>query len=198
MENYEDISTIPMLISEAKELLETGKYLSALYITLTLPDSLGKLVYPNASSNKERYIKWFDGNVRNVFGLLYTDKFYEKSISFNGEICYQLRCNLLHESSNDIYEKTEIDEFVLGFNEQRFFTGQTSGNEYYFEKKESGETIVYEKNYLYVGVTEICTDILEAVERFVAENPSLDYPTIRVNGGGGKISKLLLKRTTRD
>lgn len=194
MENYEDVGTIPMLISEARELLETRKYLAALFITLTIPDSLGKLAYPDLKKSNDHYPKWFDENVRNAFGLLSTDKFFNNTVCFNGTICYQLRCKLLHESSNDIIQKTGVDEFVLGFNDQKFFTGLTAGNEFCLKKTESGATVIHEKKYLYVGVTEICTNILESAERFIAENPSLKYPTIRVNAGGGKINMRLLHK----
>lgn len=189
MENYVEINTVSELLNEIKLLLDGKRYLGALFLALTLPDSLGKLAYPSIDKVGERYIKWFDENVYNIFGLLYSDPFYSNSVHFDGKACYQLRCKLLHESTNDIAEKTGIEEFVLGFNDQRFFTGGLSGNEYRFEEWTSGMDEVPQTLYLYVGVKEICTDVMEAAERFLANNPHLDYPKLKMNHGGGKFPK---------
>lgn len=191
MENYIEVNAILELIKELKALLEDKRYLAALFLTLTIPDSLGKVAYHDIDNVKERYIKWFDENVINFFGLLYSDPFYKDRISFTGKICYQLRCSLLHESTDDISEKTDIKEFVLGFNDQRFFTGATAGNEYVYVQCRPGLAKAQSVNYLYVGVKEICTDLLEAAERFVAQNPSLDYPKLKINYGGGKASRFI-------
>ena len=189
MENYIEVNTIAELLKETRALLESKRYLGALYIALTIPDSLGKLAYPELEKVVDRYIRWFDEHVHNIFGLLYSDPFYDKGIHFDGKKCYQLRCKLLHESTNDIAEKTEVGEFVLGFNDQRFFTGQLSGTEYKWDEYDPKTGKVPFVDYLYVGVREICTDILEAAERFVASHPNLDYPKLKMNRGGGKFPK---------
>ena len=189
MENYVEINAIVELIKEIRSLLETKHYLGALYLALTLPDSLGRAAYPKLKGVRDRYIRWFDENVRNIFGLLYSDPLYEKRIHFDGAKCYQLRCKLFHESTNDIAEKTKVGEFVLGFNDQRFFTGQLSGREYRWNEYNPQTGNVPFVEYLYVGCKELCVDILEAAERFLGSNPKLNYPKLKINGGGGKSPK---------
>lgn len=192
MENFIEKPTIPELLKELHWLLETGHLFGALFIVLSIPDSLGKAAYPNIKSSKGRYIKWFDNHVYNLFGMLYSDSFYGGGAThFNGEKCYALRCKLFHESTNDISGKTQINEFVLGFNDQRFFTGHLSGKDFHYEQYDPNTGRVPETNYLYVGVKEICTDILESAERFIAQNQDLDYPNLKMNYGGGKSPKEL-------
>ena len=46
MENYFEVNSIAELLKELRSLLKTGHYFGALFIALSLPDSLGKLAYP--------------------------------------------------------------------------------------------------------------------------------------------------------
>lgn len=191
MQNWREEKTIPIIVKEVRSLLKAGNYLSALIMTLTIPDSLGAVAYPELKGRgktKERYIRWFDENVRNFFGLLYSDHFYEKHVNFCGKICYQLRCKLLHESTNQMAKETGIDEFVLCFNNERVLTGNTSGSIERLESEPNSDDMRSLKKYayLYVGITEICTDIIDAAEAFVIANPRLDFPTLKINRGGGK------------
>lgn len=186
-QNYYEINAISRMLEELEDLLNEQPYFSALFIALALPDALGKLEFPQEKKAvKSRYVKWFDGHVKNGFGLLYSDPRNEKEWHFDGEKCFQLRCGLLHEASNDISEKTGIEEFVLVFNDQRYLTGITCGMEPNFERFEPGSECVPSSPYIYLGVNEICRDILEAAKQFVEDNPNLDYPRIKMNRGGGK------------
>lgn len=191
MENFADIDIVYELLHELERLIKETKLLSALFIALTIPDSLGKIAYPEISKVNERYIKWFDENVRNYFGYLYSKPLGDGKIRFSGKECYQLRCKLLHESTNDIAEKTGIDEFVLSFGNERVLTGNTAGGEPHPELWRPEMDEIPATNYLYLGVKEVCIDILEAAELFVKNHPNLDYPTLRINVGGGKIPRAL-------
>ncbi len=42
---------------------------------------------------------------------------------------------------------------------------------------------------VYIGVKELCADLVEAAERFLKNNPNLDYPKLKINHGGGKFPK---------
>lgn len=101
-------------INDIKAAIENKAYLSGLALALTLPDTCGKVAYPKLYS-KERYIKWFSEHASDYFPtppakLVITR---EPVISFDAEICYQLRCHLLHEGSIDITSNTKLTRFEL-------------------------------------------------------------------------------------
>ena len=186
VENYKDVNSIELIISEIERCLSQKLFLAALTMALALPDSLGKLVYPKAKSEK-RYSDWFDKNVRNAFGILYSES--HASPKMSGTVCYKLRCKLLHEATNDIEEKTGIDEFVLSFADQDFFTGNISGTEYSWKQVDPKTGKVPKTDYLYVGCKELCLHIVEAAKNFMTNHPELDYPSLRINRKGGHFSK---------
>lgn len=84
--------------ADALRAFESGAYISALCMSLTLPDICASRAHPFEKCGK-RYAWWFDKYVamnymndeRNVDG----DGCY-----FSGSDCYQLRCVFLHEGIN--------------------------------------------------------------------------------------------------
>lgn len=76
-------------------------YLPALALTLTLPDICGQIEYPKEKNVNSRYTKWFDKYV----GPSMIDT---KSIKFNGELCYKLRCSFLHSGTFDMQKNYNI------------------------------------------------------------------------------------------
>lgn len=186
--NYKDIDTLTLLFEEIEKHLETKQYISALYLSLSIPDILGQLEYPKLK-NRDSYIKWFDENVRNFFGFLPNDDFYRggECPRMDGEVCYRLRCKLYHQGINDIEDKTKINEFVLCIGDEDFVFGNNAGIDYDF-KKSASEGKVAEIRYLYVSCKELIKGILNAAKIFVKRHPNKDYPKIKVNFGGGRIS----------
>ena len=191
--NYCDVSSLELLIDEIEKSIEAKSYLAAFHMALSIPDMLGKLAYPKFNGNK--YIKWFDENVRNIiFGYLYSKNpldMDDKSPKMNGIVCYALRCKLFHEGINDIEKKTpmQINEFVLSLTDEDYVMGEYAGKDYLFEQwnPETGE--VPEINYLYISCKGLCREIVEAARTFIKNNPGLDYPTLRINKGGGKTNR---------
>lgn len=81
-------------------------FLSAISLSLTLPDVCGHRLFPDDGS-RIRYEKWFDKYVASAYmedGEVMDDfevKLHESPLCyFTGADCYQLRCVYLHEGSN--------------------------------------------------------------------------------------------------
>ena len=95
-------------ISEIRKALDNKMFISALSLSLTIPDICGKL--ENISGNdKEKYIKWFDNNVASQYvpEIVIEDddlKMGEKR-SLTGIRCYGLRCAVLHSGNEKLDEK---------------------------------------------------------------------------------------------
>ena len=192
MNNYTDKNSLELLFDEIEKNIKSKAFLSALIMSLTIPDMLGKLAYPELDKVTDRYIKWFDENVRDLFGLLYSDDFYKEMDSprMCGEVCYRLRCKLLHEGVNDLEDKTGINEFVLSVSDEDFVRGNYAGGDYLFDQWNPETNEVPRVNYLYISCKELCTNITNAAKTFIKNNPNLDYPRLRINYGGGRISDL--------
>ena len=151
------------LISEIKSNLESGNYLSALALTLTLPDICGKIKFPNEKEVGVRYSKWYDEYIYE----------YEKSpidigkmntLVPDGKIIYKLRCCLFHDGSLDIENiarrKNKIDDstkfkFILT-NNQTSISKLSEG---------SDESKVFEI-LIRIGVEDLCFKICAVAENF--------------------------------
>lgn len=101
-------------INEVIKALDAGCYQAALALALTFPDIFGKAMYPEITGHGavgKRYIKWF--NDHPILQLTHKHDF-EDFPAFTGEICYQLRCKMLHEGHVDIAPYiNEINAFYL-------------------------------------------------------------------------------------
>jgi hypothetical protein len=98
-------------IKDIKNALTNKSYLSALALSLTLPDICGKIEYPylkNKRGNRnvgEQYAAWFDDWVNQYFtdNTGWTeDGSKANNPYFTGEMCYSLRCSFLHAGNSDI------------------------------------------------------------------------------------------------
>lgn len=86
-------------IREINDNLTRKNYLSALALSLMLPDICGKIAYPNSRS-RERYSKWYNENIYKYDNPPNGDQ----TNPLNGEAVYKLRCSFLHEGLTDITE----------------------------------------------------------------------------------------------
>ena len=196
MQNFHYINSLELLINEIENAINAKSYLAALHMALSIPDMLGKLTYPKFNGNK--YIKWFDENVRNItFGYLYSENplgISDDSPKMCGEVCYALRCKLFHEGVNNVNtSKVKINEFVLSFTDEDFVRGDYAGKDYEFDKYDPGTNTCPEINYLYISCKGLCKEIVAAAKEFYKNNPGLDYPKLRINNGHGKLRKSLFR-----
>lgn len=194
--NYRDVNSLELLINEVENAIDAKSYLAALHMALSIPDMLGQLAYPDLDKVIDRYIKWFDENVRDItFGYLYSENplgISDYGPKMCGEVCYALRCKLFHEGVNDIKDKTKakINEFVLSFTDEDFVSGNCSGRDYEFDKYDPAKNTCPEINYLYISCKGLCKDIIMAAKVFYKNNPDLDYPRLRINHGHGKVNDI--------
>ncbi len=88
-----------------------GNYIAALALTLTLPDICGQVEFPELNGRGhvgERYKKWFDLHLKQYYdedGIMHTDiAALDNKMKrvFNAEICYALRCAVLHSGNDDV------------------------------------------------------------------------------------------------
>lgn len=193
-ENYNETSAVKLIIKETKALLEEEKYITALLCCLCVPDILGAI--GKTKSSKTRYIEWFNAYVKNEFSLTYNslpDDF--KSSHIGGDICYKLRCSLLHAGNTGDIKKEGIivDEFVLVCNKERYVRGNVFGYKYDYNNlkyKDNGYEVIPNSQYLYISVYGLCMEILEGAEEFIkSRGQDLSLPKIKIGKYGGKTPK---------
>lgn len=87
--------------TDAIRLAITSKnWLSALSLSLTMPDICGRLEDPKISSGA-RYISWYRRLVEPKYtACIGPDR--QRYIFLSGEDCFALRCSYLHEGADDI------------------------------------------------------------------------------------------------
>ena len=138
-------------IKDIKNALKSESYMSALALTLTLPDICGKVVYPELNSG-ERYKKWYDE---------YITKYNENNCILNAEKCYKLRCAYLHEGS--IKDIPEIDEFEFRVSRS---SGETGGVSSFSELWIDTEK---KRKEIRLDIKQFCFEIYQAAENFYEE-----------------------------
>ncbi len=95
------------IINDIKKAIDAEAYLSALALSLALPDICGKVEFPQIKSNKKRYVDWYD---KHITYNNYPDD-YDDSLKFDGEKCYKLRCAFLH--AGEVDQLIGIENFEL-------------------------------------------------------------------------------------
>ena len=190
-ENYKEIESLPLLFKEIRESLKNEKYLIALMASLCIPDILGEFEYKG--SNKKKYAKWFDANVKNEFGQTYDslDKDMRWS-QISGSVVYELRCGFLHNANNGELQPDNIliDEFVLVCNQERRVCGNTSGYKYDYENLiiDPNGKVTPNSQFCYISVFGLCMEIVEAAERYLnKKREEKSFPKIKITKYGGKV-----------
>lgn len=165
-------------IEDIKKALGAQAYLSALALTLTLPDICGKAKYPNEKSTKVRYVNWYDEYVTPYT----TPEGIEDIPKLDGKRCYALRCAFLHEGSaqaNIKGKKNEpddtIDNFVLQITRN---SGLEVGVSSFGVSSANGGT---ESTSIRLDITQFCFWLYEAASDFYDENKDiLDFTDARI------------------
>lgn len=140
-------------IQEIRNCLTYKCYEGALALALTLPDICGQIAYPSDKVGK-RYTEWFQKYIPAEYFECPLSGFEEQT--FNGEMCYQLRCHFLHSGDIDITidEKSRIDIFELDVAEGEYeLTGylyRISGNQ----------------RITRIGVNYLCNCLCDRAEQF--------------------------------
>lgn len=198
MVNFEEKNSIELLIKEIEKALNNELYLVALISALTIPDALCKIEYnDNCGDN---YVKWVNEYVEDTFGRKYgerecdnhigenseeeeiidnsgNDKYLKSPTGLSGSNCYQLRCSLIHDMTNEIKGNKKsgskrkylwIDECVLQCSKEEFIRGCSSGTDINLKEVDNRIVAVAEK-YCYINVRELCYDIIRAAKKYKTE-----------------------------
>lgn len=110
---------INLLVNEINKALSYDLYFAALSLTLILPDVCGRAEYPNAQTNTERYIKWYNEYI-GKYEQCQCDECKKSPMPYlSGEVIYNLRNSLLHQGTPNIDStkiketSNQLDEFTL-------------------------------------------------------------------------------------
>ena len=99
------------LIDLIRDAIGKDCLIPALMSSLTIPDAMGQRLYPGLVLNNGRraagrqYAKWFDNWAANDFLFSEDPSNQGEALPgqiFNGEMCWKLRCSLLHSGDYDV------------------------------------------------------------------------------------------------
>ena len=98
------------IIDEIEICLEQDMYMSALMLSLTIPDICGKVEYPNEKQIAPRYIRWYNK---------YMEQYKQGTSAYDidlpylsGEVVYNLRKSVIHSGNPNIdYTKVKQEEW---------------------------------------------------------------------------------------
>ncbi|WP_332632544.1 hypothetical protein [Halalkalibacter flavus] len=155
------------LITEIKSNLENKNYISALALTLTLPDICAKITYPNLKGSGRRYRCWYNE-------FIYK---YDKpkvgldnlgSLSISGEIVYALRNLLLHEGSLDATEAVRKQLGIKNSQNLKFVLTDsiTRYSKAWFDGDKSKDPDIS----IRISVVDFCNNICAVAENVYYEN----------------------------
>lgn len=104
------------IISEVRCCLDSGYYHAALALALTIPDICGRVEYPEyrieypeyRTKSSKRYVAWFNDHILVNYAKKFTPEGEVSESYFNGDMCYSLRCKLLHEGNSHLEAKSTI------------------------------------------------------------------------------------------
>ena len=112
------------IVNDVYRALDAKAYLSALALTLTIPDTLSQITYPELEGKgnvRERYVRWME-EYYVCKPKTFEDKYSECSRLMNevinrldGDFFYELRNSFLHSDSNDVSKKMSDLDFELSF-----------------------------------------------------------------------------------
>lgn len=97
-------------IEAVRDAIAKECWLPALVLALTIPDILGQIAYPELINNRgnrivgQQYRRWFHENVEHRFAdhTGHDENWYARRPYFTADMCYKLRCELLHAGNDDI------------------------------------------------------------------------------------------------
>lgn len=103
----DDLTFIPVtrIVKDVRACIDANISVAGLALALTIPDVLGQKCYPGMvfddGSRKvhAQYARWFDAFVADQFGRTQS--------WFDGDMCYELRCGVLHSGQADIAYRHE-------------------------------------------------------------------------------------------
>ncbi len=93
------------LINSVNKSLDNGNYISALYLSLTLPDICARIESIDNKTSKKKYIEWFNAYLSQQYKHRIGSE-NKEHVFLTGDDLYALRCAVLHEGRLDISEQS--------------------------------------------------------------------------------------------
>jgi hypothetical protein len=149
-------------IKDIKLALANKSYLSALALTLTLPDICGKIEYPHFKNRKGK----------RIVGKQY----------FTGEMCYSLRCSFLHDGNSDIenWGDKEDEDFYFSY-EFRLAVGGADSVGLSWVNQTNEEIKLIKTRIVTVNVDKLCECICLSAERYYREKDPFLFKDNKIN-----------------
>ncbi|MBH9968157.1 hypothetical protein [[Bacillus] enclensis] len=155
--------------------LNNNSYLSALALSLTLPDICGQIEYPDLKSTRgkrlvgKQYARWFDDWVSHYYADNggWTEEGKAINPYFTGNMCYYLRCSFLHGGNSDIEnwgDQEDVDfnysyqfELAIGGADK---TGSSWGHQ------PNNKSKILKINSVRVNIDKLCECICRSAEKY--------------------------------
>ena len=150
------------IIDEIRKAIKNKTYLSALTLALTIPDICSQVETGKEDSDRWIYIDWFNKYIEKESFDLDIGEFKEQT--FNGNMCYALRCKVLHNGNVELQQtsrnlKIELDHFQFTTPESpEYFYGY----KYVYLHSEDGT----KKTVTIIAIDYLCEIICEAAGNF--------------------------------
>ncbi len=152
-------------IKEVRAAVANKTYIAALVLALTLPDICSQVENCVSEGNRMYYESWVDKYMDNEAFL--TIKGFEKQ-SFKGNMCYSLRCKLLHNGNIDVKNQKRginVDDFILVKPGSRRYY---HGFRYEITKQPDGT----DKYTTIIGVDYLCEALCRTAENYYNNYPN--------------------------
>ena len=147
---------IKRLVDEIEICIQNKCYISALTMTITLPDICGRAEYPEEKATGKRFKQWYKK-------YAYSEEAF--GIRMLEDVVYSLRCKLLHEGNPAIDNaKYKVKKFALIIRENSANIPLESSESYI---DDDGRRIF---NIYNVNLIELCRYISNAAMRYYRDN----------------------------
>ena len=171
--------------------LNNNCYLSALALSLTLPDICGKIEYPHFKDNRgnrkvgKQYAEWFDNWVNQYFAdnTGWTKDYTKaKDPYFTGEMCYSLRCAFLHDGNSNIKEWGDKEDADFYFSYE--FELAVGGADYFglsWVNQANNDSKIMKTKIVRVNIDKLCKSICLAAENYYREKDPILFNSHKIS-----------------
>ncbi|WP_309343777.1 hypothetical protein [Actinomyces oris] len=169
------------VISEVRCCLESGNYRAALVLALIIPDIYGLIEHPECrKESKKRYVAWFNDHILVSYAKKFTPEGGVSESYFDGDMCYSLRCKLLHEGNNQIDVKSINASGDKGCRfELRLIVGGSDSYGRAIYSVPGCETVVVRQVTL--NITDLCEALCSGAEDFCRTRNKDDFNNRQLN-----------------
>ena len=170
-----------IVVSEVRCCLESGNYLAALVLALTIPDICGLVKHPECrKKSKKRYVAWFNDHILVNYAKKFTPDGEVSEPYFNGDMCYSLRCKLLHEGNSHIEAESIIVSGGEGCrSEFRLIVGGSDNCGRTIYSIPGCETVVIKQ--ITLNITDLCEALCRGVEDSYKTRNKSDFINHQLN-----------------